>query len=587
MNPMEALSQKQLSTPDTPSINDLMADMRRGRLAIPDFQRSFVWDPSDTQKLLVSIIARYPAGTLLFWEQKTPQIKQRKFEGFDDVDLRENAALVLDGQQRLTSIFRALSGVGPQKFYVDLNALQALHRDHPGSLDASRLDDVILYREANARSVRKRPPANPTEEIKLGLFPLALVESDRIEEWLDEMEDTPYLFDDWRERRKELRDLIRIYLRPIGNYRFPVVELPESTPLDAVCRIFETLNRTGVKLTVFELLAARFWPAGVDLREMWDTARQKHPILGSFDVDAYSLLQAVSLLASSQRANSLGTAKRTASAQRSDVLELKPEELRLYWDRVAQGAARALTFMRDECGVLAPKWLPYSMMIVPLAAAWNDVEEKRGAENGAALQKIRRFFWCSVFSRNYDQGGNSQAGRDFTDLTSWLSGDEVAPEAVKDFSFPEDVLDAARINLQALYKGIMALTLSAGARDFHSGSLLTPEKILQENVDAHHVFPKKYLEENSSGTNSELILNRALIDKRTNQSIGSRAPSTYITTMSEAMGEEEVSSILQSHLLPTGEGSPLLADEYDRFLAERKKLVLKEIRRATEAGTES
>ncbi|MFE5629659.1 DUF262 domain-containing protein [Streptomyces sp. NPDC056543] len=586
MESREAPSKKQLSTPDTPSISELMADIRRGRLAIPDFQRSFVWDPSDTQKLLVSIIARYPAGTLLFWEQKTPQIRRRGFEGFDNAPLRDNAALVLDGQQRMTSIFRALSGVGPQKFYVDLNALQGLHFDHDGPLDASRLDDVIVYREINARSVSKRPPTSPAEEIKMGLFPLALIESDRIEEWLDEMEGATDLFEDWREQRKKLRELIRNYLRPIGNYRFPVVELPESTPLDAVCRIFETLNRTGIKLTVFELLAARFWPAGVDLRDMWETAREKHPILGIFDVDAYSLLQAVSLLATARNASPFGRTRRTASAQRSDVLELKPDELKLHWDRVAQGAARALTFLRDECGVLAPKWLPYSMMIVPLAAVWNDVEEKRGAENGAALLKIRRFFWCSVFSRNYDQGGNSQAGRDFTDLTAWLSGEETTPEAVRDFSFSDGVLDTARINLQALYKGVMALTLSAGARDFHTGSILTPEKILQENVDAHHVFPKKHLEASPTSANSELILNRALIDKRTNQSIGSRAPSTYIATMSDAMGEEEVSGILQSHLLPTGENSPLATDDYDQFLSERKALILAEIRRATDAGAE-
>ncbi|MEV8588023.1 DUF262 domain-containing protein [Streptomyces sp. NPDC051180] len=563
-----------------------MADMRRGRLAIPDFQRDFVWDPSDTQKLLVSIIARYPAGTLLFWEQKTPQIRRRSFEGFDEVELRPNAALVLDGQQRMTSIFRALSGVGQQRFYVDLNALQGLHFDHTGPLDASRLDDVIVYREVNARSLKKRPPENAAEEMRLGLFPLSLIESDRIEEWLDGMEDVSDLFEDWKERRQKLRELIRKYLRPIGNYRFPVVELPESTPLDAVCRIFETLNRTGIKLTVFELLAARFWPAGVDLRHMWDTAQQKHPILGSFEVDAYSLLQAVSLLATANRRNLSGTANRTASAQRSDVLDLKPEELELYWERVAQGTAKALTFLRDECGVLAPKWLPYSMIIVPLAAAWHDVDGKNGAESGAALQKIRRFFWCSVFSRNYDQGGNSQAGRDFADLTSWLAGKPTPPEAVEDFSFPEETLDTARTNLQALYKGVMALTLSVGARDFHSGSILTPEKILQESVDAHHVFPKKYLEEVSATATSELILNRALIDKRSNQSIGSRAPSLYIATMKEAMGEEEISGILQSHLLPVGESSFLMANDYGQFLNERKALVLAEIRRVTEGNAD-
>ncbi len=565
---------KQMSTPDTPSIKELMDDMKRGRLAIPDFQRSFVWDPADTQKLLVSIIARYPAGTLLFWEQKTPQIRRRPFEGFE-VDLKESATLVLDGQQRLTSIFQALTGTGQQRFFVDLKLLALLDSDTPGLLDASRLDDVIVYRDLNAKSLRRRPPTNPAEEIKQSLFPLSLIDSELIEEWLDVMEEA-IDGEEWRARRNEVRRLVRIYLRPIGNYRFPVVELPEATPLDAVCRIFETINRTGVKLSVFELLAARFWPAGVDLRRDWEKVQQKHPILSSFEVDAYYLLQAVSLRATAEKSSGA-----RASAQRSDVLDLTPTEFEKYWDQVAQGAARALTFLRDECGVLAPKWLPYSMILVPLAAVWHEVESKRSIESGSALKKIRRFFWCSVFSRNYDQGGNSQAGKDFTDLTSWINDGNRIPEAVDGFSFAGEILDTARTNLQALYKGVMALTLSEGARDFHSGSNLTPGKILEESVDAHHVFPKKHLEEKGDPGNPELILNRALIDKRTNQSIGKRAPSEYLATMEEALGEEEVAGIVQSHLLPAGQNSPLRQDNYRAFLLSRKELVVKAIKSAT------
>ncbi|MFD7990582.1 GmrSD restriction endonuclease domain-containing protein [Streptomyces mexicanus] len=577
---VEIPGNKQLSTPDTPSIEDLMADMRRGRLAIPDFQRSFVWDPSDTQKLLVSIVARYPAGTLLFWEQKEPQIRGRSFEGFEHVEPKPSASLVLDGQQRLTSIFQALSGVGSQRYYVDLNALKHLHSESQGRIDASRLDDVVVYRDINARSAARRPPQSAADEIRGGLFPLSLIGLDRIEEWVDETESAFAGIGDWKAQRDVLRNLIRHYLRPISNYRFPVVQLPQSTPLDAVCRIFETINRTGVKLSVFELLAARFWPAGVDLRQFWERAREKHPILALFDVDAYSLLQAVSLLATANR-QTPGKSRRAPSAQRSDVLELRPEEFTEYWDRVAKGAALALTFLRDECGVLSPKWLPYSMLVVPLAAVWQDVDAKRGAEHGAALQKIRRFFWCSVFSRNYDQGGNSQAGRDYADLSVWLAGGDTIPEAVRDFTFSEETLETARTNLQALYKGIMALTLSEGARDFHTGSALTPEKILQESVDAHHVFPKRYLEDAGVSITSELIINRTLIDKRTNQSIGKNAPSNYIAKMEDAMGKEEVKGILQSHLLPIDDDSPLRNNDYAGFLGARKKTIVDAIRKVT------
>ena len=107
------------------------------------------------------------------------------------------------------------------------------------------------------------------------------------------------------------------FVKPLKDYRFPVVELPSDTSLEAVCQIFETLNKTGMKLTVFDLLTAKFWPQGIKLRDCSRRAREEFPLLGheEFEVEATFLLQAIALL-------------RSGVCKRGDLLQLSSRGLR-------------------------------------------------------------------------------------------------------------------------------------------------------------------------------------------------------------------------------------------------------------------
>src|SRR5690606_13741802 len=129
-------------------------------------------------------------------------------------------------------------------------------------------------------------------------------------------------------------------IQTIDDYRFPVVTLSDSTDAEAVCTIFETLNRTGVKLSPFELLTARFWHQNLNLRQRWADAIEKYPIITDFEVDPYYSLQIVSLLA-----------KTAPSCKRSEVLNLDKKMVEKYWDDAIEGLGQALKFLRDRCGI--------------------------------------------------------------------------------------------------------------------------------------------------------------------------------------------------------------------------------------------
>ena len=143
-------------------------------------------------------------------------------------------------------------------------------------------------------------------------------------------------------------------MEPLIRYAFPVTELPESTDLEAVCTIFETLNRTGKPLTTFELISA--FAGGLSLYDYWAAAKTEHR--------SSKTSRSTPSTCSSDRA-----AGRRAG-QASVVLSLEADSIEREWAPAVSDMAAALSMLRTQCGVLVGKWLPYRPMLIPLAVAW-------------------------------------------------------------------------------------------------------------------------------------------------------------------------------------------------------------------------
>jgi len=550
----------------------LLEQIHNRNLALPDFQRDFVWNPSDTRDLVVSVASLYPAGSLLFLEQTggQPHFKPREVKGAPELDGREPRALVLDGQQRLTSLYQALHGVGEYRYFIDIDALIAK--------DSQGLEAALSY--LTEKRAEKEYGTIEKQAARL-MLPLMSLRDPGFDEWLDEIIELREKADpefDAKAFKKEVRAAYKTHVKPLQDYSFPVVDLPRETTTEAVCKIFETLNRTGMKLTVFELLVARFWPKSISLRGLWDEAREKHDILEDMDVDPFWLLQSICL-------RSGGPAP---SVQRGDVLKLEAAAINAHWDEVAAGAAGALEMLRADCGIPSPKWLPYSSVIVPMAAIWPRVSGAHGPDEGAAREKLAQYFWCSMFSGAFDSSPNSAAVKHYQELGKWLDGGP-EPDVVKNFarSFDKDLLLEAKTGQRALYRSVVALTLRHGALDFHNRKKLDAKRLAEDKIDAHHVFPSAFLRSQweingvpeAERLSPDLVLNRALIDKKTNSRIQHRAPSDYLAEMDEAL--EALPTILNSHLLPAVSGTGFSNDDYQTFIYERQGLVIAELQVVT------
>lgn len=556
----------------------LLEEIHNGNAVLPEFQRDFVWEPGAVAELICSVANGFPAGSILRIRNSRNHFASRGIEGAP-APQPHATFLVLDGQQRLTSLYQALFGTGPFRYFLDIKKL----------IEGANIDDenVVFYHRAerqHAKAFLAEGQGTDAREIafqnqaKNLIFPLGYLEG------------SLHAFNTWKGRvlkynltenngnemlklNDALDDIANRYIAPISAYRFPVVTLSAETSAEAICTIFETLNKTGIKLSPFELLTARFFPQGIYLRDLWSAAQEKYPIIEEFQLDPYTVLQAVTLLATNP-----------ATLKRRVLMDLKGPQISENWDRTVEALAQGLTFLGEECGIMTPKWLPYGSMLVPLAAviAKNPIAAA-GPVAGARREKLRCWFWRASLGQYYDSAANSKSQLDYEQLPKWFGGG-VAPDSVSSFQFKTAELNQVTPRQRAIYRALMCLVMSNGARDFHSNQSMTAALMRANEVDDHHLFPLAFLKESdrrNPKAEFDNVLNRTLIDAKTNKSIGANSPAIYLAPIDEMQGRSQVDAILASHGIEGQTRDALRAAEYRSFLENRRAWFEARIAQAT------
>lgn len=546
--------------------SELLGLIHAREMALPDFQRDFVWQPGQTLALIVSLAKSFPAGSLLRMENGGSLFAPRAIAGAPVLNGHAPKYLILDGQQRLTSLYQALYGTGDHLFYVRLTELV-------GQQD---FDKAFFY---ELRDRGQKQYGTPLTQGKARVLPLQVIfGGDGFYSWLDEideaLEQVPGGAKLSSKERKDLRTAYDDFVAPIVNYEFPVVTLTGNPSLEAVCTIFETLNNTGVRLSVFDLLSARYYAKNENLRERWTRALAETTYLESYEVDPYYILQVMS-------------ARKKNSIKRSDVLNLDVTVVAEHWDDSVWGMDEALRLLHDDCGVLKPGLLSYYTILVPLAAVFAEHRHVQGPALGALRSKLKRWYWCSVFGQKYETNPTSQSITDVTELRGWIE-DGAEPESVASFAFDAESLRLTTTRQRAIYRGILCLVLRRPPLDFHTGKKLTAQLMADGKVDDHHIFPAGFLKTYAPDLDAreiDAIVNRTLIDRITNEKIGKLAPSVYLKNIRDEQTQMGLDAVLESHYIPTGESSSLWRDQYDEFRKERIAALASLIQQATGTTT--
>lgn len=527
-----------------------------GKVVLPEFQRSFVWERENIEELLVSILQGYFIGTFLILDTpvESALFPFRPVEGLDKVNpyvlpgRHATVRLVLDGQQRLTSLFYVLyeppmplkNSQNPYRFFLRLDLL----------LDGSPEEAVCgVSLGDRGRLAAMQQMVEKGEAIGFSLFR----DPGRFYGWL---------YQEHQGLASHDRDILHAFYQRVAGFMVPVVAISPEAGEDNIVNIFERINRTGVSLSLFDLAAARLYRKGIHLRELWNAFKQSDARLAEL-IRPEFMLKIISLwLDKEPRKGAILNV--VGSLDKSRFEEL--------WEQACEWVRRAYQRLSspDGYGAFDPKWIPYTTILVPLAALMRQISEGHGGEE--MYRKLDRWYWGSVFTQRYDQAVDSTTYRDVRSIGEWLAGGPCPPWLE---SFQPEQLNLFEIEGQrsSIYRGVMCLVVAAGAKDFISGQ----PSVLAECQD-DHIFPWAKFQDQLQ---VDSIVNRTLISSTSNQIKSHKLPSEYLQLFLEKHGGDwrRLQATLDSHLISEEARQAMERNDFGAFLKARQAALQKEIAR--------
>jgi hypothetical protein len=569
-----------------------------GTVQLPDFQRGYKWDEERIRSLLVTVALGHPLGVLMLLQAGNDQVrfKPKPIQGTpsEAADASPDL-LLLDGQQRLTSLYQSLTGSGvvdtedtrkkqvQRRFYIDIE--KALE-------DPARRDEAVvavsgdgIERTTFGKDIRL-DVSTPDKERAYGYFPFRLLyDSTGLLDWLWKFP-AASTNGDAAARTALIQRFQAEIITPMQSYEIPAIELDKATTKGAVATVFEKVNTGGLPLNVFELLTATFAgdaayyaEHGDDFRlnDDWQLAEQvlaANPVLGGLRNTDF--LQAVALLSTAH-----GTS--FTSARKEEVLRLELKHYLAWAKRVREALLWVAQFLHDE-QIHRARDIPYPTQLVPLAVIRVILGED--ADVYGVRDRIRQWFWCGILGELYGGATETRFARDVDQVPTWAiqatnneSGAQV-PVTVSGATFAESRLLSLRTRQSAAYKGLHALLMSTGSMDWKFRKTFDHTQVVALDVDIHHIFPKKWCDENGiDHALRESIVNKTPLAAKTNRLVGGASPALYMPKLEAAagIGQDQLDVIVGAHLIDT---KALRAADFDSFFLARRRAVLELVEQA-------
>lgn len=532
----------------------LIQEINKGNLALPDFQRDYKWHDDFIVELLRSIARGWPIGSFLMLEQNgKTRLPSRAIEGAPKPRSKPHH-LILDGQQRATALYQALTGKGKRKttFYVDMKELRSENQITDEAIDG--LPDRRFESEFG-KGIDSHAEA---EVIRLQ----DLVSSSTFASWLTHVSES-------KAEQTIYADLRDAHLANFTGYPLRSQDVSSELPMEAIAKIFERTNRSVLQLDAFDLMVAILYPHGFNLRKKWEKAKDSSPVLTAYEVAGIEVLKVIALREHLKQHEDLDTGKirklTVRGIRQSDVLALDPKLVIKEWNRAVQAYCRAVEFVRDDCGAIRRKIVPQHTMLLPIADVF--FGRKNNLSN-ASREKLQRWFWAVSFRRHYARGANTRAVTDAHLLRQWLGRSASAPDLITEFEISDDAFFTIDDGNDLVVSATLCLLNTLEARDWATQSAKsgrgrklaeTPEST---DLGVHHVFPLEFLASRVKRPRmaAEVPANQVLIDAGLNSSIRNSPPSSVLKNA------KVVPSAMKSHLI---EPEAMKRDKYETFVKKR------------------
>ena len=547
------------------SLEDWFVLVAQAAIQLPRFQRFEAWGYSEVADLLQTVLHELPAGSVLVLESAGQPLF--KYRPIVNAPLGQSPSeLLLDGQQRLTALWRALNDS-----YHDCTFFVGLRPDEDS------IEYPIVRQRRWTRNGQRYPlwVDDPLQVYERGLAPIRILRPGDegavdLEQWLDRAIGNVDESDNEEERPEVMRRKFKVlkkrsraseYLKllrtRISTFNLPYLHLPFGTAKDTVLDVFIKMNTRLVKLTAFDIIVADVeGETGDSLHDFEATLRGRVPDLQRYGEVPTILLDAVSLM-QGRVPNQAGY----FGIHWSEALD--------QWERLIIGSQSAVEILREE-HVFDESCLPTRPVLGPLIALCASLPSNPD-KLGNARTLLKRYLWHAFFTGRYERSAATFALQDYRALMpAVVEGNAECVAPIFDYPLPSK--DEFRLagwprRRDRLARAILLASLRGGAIDLADGAYLSAENL--SHREYHHIFPRGFLAKSVHELKTvDLALNCMLVTWRTNRTIAASPPLKYLTDRANAasLGEEQLRQRLRSHAVPFEETKSC---NYNEFIEKR------------------
>ncbi len=522
--------------PDSKKYTDLISEIQKGQIKIPKFQRDFVWSIDKTAKLLDSILKGYPIGTFILWEtnERLNDIKNIGNLELPPVPDDIKVQYVLDGQQRITSLYAAYLGAKIQK---------------EGEKKVTNYAEIYVDLEGDINDNDEQLIVSEKPEISFITLNEILNFNDNLLEIKEKYTD---------EQFKQIHQ----YSQTFSTYDFSTIVLRKED-IDSAIEVFTRINTGGQTLTLFEIMSAKTY----DEEQNFDMQDRFQKLLKELEVSKYNTISSSVIL------NILGLVlSKNKECKRKIILQLDKQQIINVWDEVLSALKESIDYFRSVYRIPVSTLLPYDSLLVPFSYFFYYQKEK---PKGNQIKYLEEFFWRMSLSFRYSSSSESKLAQDIKRIDLILKGERPNYDEVKVFlSSPEDLIETNFSAGNSYCKAVLCLLAYYEPKDFQdNGKVILDNSWLKmaNSKNYHHFFPKSFLKKKGIG-NANSLVNITLVGADLNKrKIRAKAPSIYMQDFIDE--NEELSNSIKSHLIENIEEYGIFSDDYSVFLEKRAKAI--------------
>lgn len=522
------------SEPQSKNFKNIMNNIETGKIKIPQFQRDFVWSVKKSARLMDSIVKGYPIGTLIFWKT---QERLRTVKNIGGTDLPEPPEgeyvdFVLDGQQRLTSLYASLNGLKIERENNIIDDYSEIFVD----LDATEEEQIVIV-DTSDRNLQSIIRLTDLLYGKLSFF------KNYPEEYFDRISDI-------QER--------------IKTYRYSVIQV-EKAPIDIATEIFTRINVEGKPLTLFEIMVAKMFDVerDFDLSEKFNELIERLKPINYETISGAIVLQTISLILDKE-------------CKRKVILKLNKQDFINKWESVVDAIERSVEYFRNFYRIPVSQLLPYNPMIVPFAYFFYHHPEK---PYGDMQRYLQDFFWRCALSARYSSSLESKLAQDVKRIDQIISGNLPKYDWTVNIS-PEYILENGGFNAGRSYvKAILCIYAYHQPKSFNDNSIVNISNYWLKQANSknyHHFFPRAFMKGKKEEKYVNHILNITIVDDFLNKNkIRAKPPSKYMKEFKDI--NPNLQETMKTHLIMDFDKFGIWNDNYNEFIWERAKIVSKEL----------